>query len=451
MKASPLDWPRWSRGTLSERAQRMGTMASGGVRFVRGLALSAWLAGCAGGPTAAAGRMLPESGAELLRAAPAAYSPAAAEPEADALGAAFEGAIRARGPVDLQREATLDCVAAAAAEVYIEAFKAPVRSLRRWIAWRCGWAGVDVRVRVLASRGRVRDERLEGRLPGAAPGLVRDAGPHAYGIARRERGQWTMVAVAVSRRYLEMSPVAKVYPPGATLSLSIRPVRAFTEPALYVDMGGGRTAVQGPQPGPAGTISLQHTLPSAPGRYFVELNAIEPSDQAVDPLHPWHKSVLLFPVYVGVPEPSAPDGFITDPAPNPDRPAMWADRLVAAYNAERARLGLPPLALDPGATALAQKRSEEAARSPRELPPDPAVVDYVHSLGPGRAEFWQSSSESEFLSEYIAERLLSPVIRHRFLAPGASLVGFGVTRRPDVEGDKSPSYSVQECVIARDR
>jgi len=217
--------------------------------------------------------------------------------------------------------------------------------------------------------------------------------------------------------------VSKTYAPGTTLALNVRPISAFSDPVFYVDEGDGRAKKHDAVQRDDGTLMLVHKLPTKPGRYFVELEAKEPPARVADPSNPWRRSVLLFPIYVGVRESSKPDAYITTPPANPREASAWSNAVLDAYNAERARFGLSPLLMDPRLRAKAQQRAELAISASTDLPFDEQLSSQIG------AAVWQSQGDLEFISEHVAMQLLRPSVRARLLASDISAVGVGIAPR----------------------
>ncbi len=84
------------------------------------------------------------------------------------------------------------------------------------------------------------------------------------------------------------------------------------------------------------------------------------------PENPWRRTCFWVPVYVGVPEPTAPDAFVRAPAPNPTDVTTWGARIVEGYNEARLRAGKQAID-DRRAPARPGGRAERAlgARGPR--------------------------------------------------------------------------------------
>jgi hypothetical protein len=146
-----------------------------------------------------------------------------------------------------------------------------------------------------------------------------------------------------------------------------------------------------------------------------------------------------------VPEPQEPDEFIRHPVPNPPDPSTWRDLVVRAYNLERTRLGRAPLVLDPRASVLAQRRSDEVAATPGEPRPDPHVQQELARAGVPAADVGNTLGFLEFVSEYVHMRLLEPAARHSLLAPATTLLGLGISQRPG--GDRVRPWAVIEYAI----
>ncbi|XYH92684.1 hypothetical protein ACMHYB_33010 [Sorangium sp. So ce1128] len=169
----------------------------------------AWAAGCGAGVAVIPGRVLPENAADLLRATPGTYQPSPAQMQGftggEELGEIIESAVPPAARVNLRRDLALDCLAGATAEVYVEANRGPVDSLKDWLAWKCGVASARLTWRVDAARGHDKGGRLDRRLAAfARRSWTRGPAPSTYGVARRSRGQWEVQAVVLDRAGVTM-------------------------------------------------------------------------------------------------------------------------------------------------------------------------------------------------------------------------------------------------------
>ncbi len=122
-------------------------------------------------------------------------------------------------------------------------------------------------------------------------------------------------------------------------------------------------------PAADGSFTITRKAPTKPGRYFLEVTGLDPRTLQAAPENPWRRSLFWVPVYVGVPEPTAPDPVFRAPAPNPTDVTTWGTRIVDGYNEARAAAGKKPLAArrpprHPGAGA----QRTLVARGPRARP-----------------------------------------------------------------------------------
>jgi hypothetical protein len=132
------------------------------------------------------------------------------------------------------------------------------------------------------------------------------------------------------------------------------------------------------------------------------------------------------PVYVGVPEPGAPDEEFRKAPVDPLDPAAWSARILEIYNAERAKVGKKPLGSDGRLTTLAQARSAIFAPAEREPPTDPALADKLAAAGLPPREYEEYHQLAEAASDYARMRLLQPSAREHLLALEGVSLGIGV-------------------------
>lgn len=347
----------------------------------------------------------------------------------------------------VKHEPALDLVAEVLSAVYVRTEQEPAPSLERWLFWRCGSVSVPGAFNVFAFGGEGDAlPHFESHLKEVASRLPTRSGPLSYGIVRASWGHVTAQGIMIGRRPVEVAALKKSYAPGQTLEIAATPTGGHTNLTLYVDAGGGDVTVVPMTAGADGTFFAKAPLPQKPGRYFVEVLGVEPKSHAVDPDHPFRNMLMLAPVYVGVAEPKTPDEFIRRPAPNPPDPATWKQRIVTAYNVERARYGRPPLALDPRVDGIAQRKSDEVAASPGDIRPDPQVVQEIMASGIAVDDMLNSIDHLEYISEYVNLRLLRPAARHHLLSPTAQLMGVGISQRHN-HATASRPYAVVEYAV----
>jgi hypothetical protein len=187
-----------------------------------------------------------------------------------------------------------------------------------------------------------------------------------------------------------------------------------------------------------GSFVVSSTAPVAPGRYFIEIVGPGPA----------RNTLLWVPIYVGVPEPVAPDAFIREPPPAPDL-AGWQAWVAAALSAERAKLGKPPVEIDPRLTALAQERVSMFAADPAPISVDRlAFAARLGSAGFAPGELSETVVTLTATDAVMLE-LLRPSTRQRWVFGDRVRLGVSAARRP-VKEDEAPSYSLLiEAAVSR--
>jgi uncharacterized protein YkwD len=386
---------------------------------------------CGGSP----GRVtsLRDSALERLGGAPTMYRPDATRMSAFAPEEDAREIARANAPSEARPDASLDCVALAAAETRAGKQAGLAPSLVDWLSWRCGavraasvscgwWAGISHPV----------DGMSDGSLARSLAGYFTGSADAFYGVAKARVGRAHAWGVAYLSRMVDVEPFPKVYALGATLSLRGHVGPGFKGAKLFVSTVDGAT-VEPVSIASDGAFTITYSLPRVPGRVFIEVRGTKSTE-------PGGLQLLWFPVYVGVAEPTAPEQL---PEPQPIASgAEWADKLLAEYNRERARLGRAPLRLDPTLSALARTRSDQVAgkEGGETVAQVRTVLDMAHS---SQKADWRLAAFSDSVEDLARVHLWTPSVRQTLLSASTTRVGIGATARPPV-GDALPVFVVAE-------
>ena len=394
---------------------------------------------------------VPQPSAALLAGAPGVYGPDAAKiavtPSDARVRATFEGALAAAARPSLRHEPALDLVARVIADLESGEQQPPSQALVAWLFWRAGAVSLPARFEAMIAPGV---DDLDLQTTDYAGRLQASVYPESFGIARSSRGRATQVIV-FGRHPLDVEPLAKTYAPGAPMALKVRPLDGFTELALAADDESGGVAGERFVAGADGAFTITRAVPSKPGRYFLEITGLDPRTAAQMPENPWRRTLFWAPVYVGVPEASAPDDFVRAPAPSPADTNAWSAKILEGYNEARARAGKKPIAADGRLTALASERSGVVARAGREPPPDVVLADKLAASGYPPHEYDEHAAVVDSVSDYVHLRLLVPSVRRRLLSAEALVVGLGLTpRSPSVTGPPSAPGDVAVTLIEDD-
>jgi hypothetical protein len=378
-------------------------------------------------------RELPAEARALLVKAPEMYAtpdPGGMPAESARLRAAFDGALTPEARSMLRHEPALDLVAAVVAETFGDEQQNPTKALTQWLFWKCGSTSLASHSSTgWAFGGSQVQEGLDDKARGYARN-TKPLLPTTYGVARFTQGQKTSQAVVFGRASLEVSPFQKSYAPGAPLTLRIRPLDDSTDFVLFLDTGDGGVTSEPMAKRDDGSFFISRPVPSRPGRYFLEIRARSPQALAADPLHPWVRSLLWAPIYVGVPEPVVPDEALRAVAPSPTDPLMWPAWIAAQYNAERAKQGNPLLIFDPRLVDLARARSKELAAVDLEVPPDQKLGQKLAAAGILAKRYDESSATVEVASDYVYMEMLRPSARKRIALSKQLTLGIGIAARP---------------------
>ena len=390
------------------------------------LALSPSFAGCAAARVGPA-RDVSQKAAPILARAPAVYGPDAAQtPASDAqarVRATFESALLPAAKATLGHEAALDIVASVVAEMVSTEQQAPSQALIEWLCWRAGAVSRFTRLVVMTTAGI---DDLDLQTVDYAGKVQASVYPEAYGLARSSAGRPAQ-AIVFARRPLAVDPVAKSYAPGAPIAVKVKPLDGFAELNLLTDDEGGGVAELKMTPAADGSFSATRPAPGKPGRYFLQITGLDPRTLAAMPENPWRRSLLWVPVYVGVPEPAAPDAVFRAPSVNPADGTAWGARILDLYNEARARAGTPPLPRDGRLSTLAHERSELVARAGREPLPDVVLADKLAASGFPPHDYDEHEARVDSVSDYVHLRLLEPAVRRRLLGSETLVAGLGLT------------------------
>jgi hypothetical protein len=410
--------------------------------------------GCSS-PAAKSARDLPYGGAYMLQKAPHDYAEETDESKSlstEQLRITFENAIPANRRASIRHEPRLDQVAGLIALTYVNGVfgeqdskhRPPARSLVQWYFWREGSVDAYAGYGIWAGKGAEAFPRLDEELEEYARTSLTSTDPMAYGIARFSSKDDDSVgqAIVFGRRQMKPSPFQKMYHGGDSVEIEFQLLDDYKDPTFY--MSTGPTSVL-EQPATETekdkhTFSVRCQAPSKPGRYFIEVTAVEPLRQATDPRHPWRRSLLWVPIYVDVPETPDPDNFIRYPAADPEENLVQA--VLDTYDAERRAQHLDALQRSTKLAQLAQDRSIAAGDAALELPPDPDLAHKLIVAGLPAHDHYQSQGKFEFLSEYIRLSLLHPANRGHLLKAEAPWVGVGIA-----PASESPDHVRERALV----
>lgn len=348
------------------------------------------------------------------------------------------------------QDPALDCAAKIVGQHYVATKEWPIPSLQQqWIAWRCG----------SPFRARMALRKFSGGASGEAASILMNAlhddavamakEPNgAFGLAGESSGPRHWFTLATRSRIVEIKPVSKTPPPGGALEIDGCFLVPRANPVLHVTAAGPAVLSQPLAVDDKGCFRARATLPREAGVYYVEVTSEEASSEAsARQWDDWYSSSLWFPLYVGVPEPTSLPAELVTPVQNPSV-AEWGQALVDAYNRERSRYGLAPLASvkkwDKLANAEAAKMANDGApTADRDLPQD------LQAESTGRS--WATV---QYLNDHATSSLMRPSKRAQILAKATTGICLGVAPTPkqkgeeeDDEGQEPSFYSVVEFIL----
>lgn len=417
------------------------------------VSLAAVVAACScswscAGPRLGPVREVTSHAASLLAGAPTVIGPDAtkipASPADDRVRATLEGAIPAAARASLRHEPALDLVARVAADIAGAEKQPPSAALLEWLFWRAGAVSRYAHIEVMVADGT---DDLDLQTADYAGRVQASVYPESFGVARSSRGRAAQVIV-FGRRLVDVDPMPKSYAPGAPITIKARPLDAFTELSLLAD-GEDGNVVEEKLAADGGAFTITRKAPTKPGRYFIELTGLDARTSASVPENPWRRTLFLAPIYVGVPESSAPDAFVMAPAAVTDA-AAWASKVTDGYNAARTKAGKQPIASDGRLSTLAQERAGVVARAGREPPPDVVLADKIAASGHPPHDYDVMEARVDSPEDYVALRLLVPSVRRRVLSADALLVGLGLAPRPATPSknpDAKPASASEQALV----
>lgn len=372
-------------------------------------------------------RELPPPAVALLSLAPATYGQVAGFALPDDQGSQMaQAAFAAAAGPNAAHEAALDLVAAVVAKTFADEQELPARALLQWLYWKCGAVTLPGPVNVFvapADAGPYFEEHIR-RLAAVVPAAKQ---PLSYGVARIAVNGYVAQAIALGYRSVDVAPIAKSQAAGGKVPVRVTLKRPFEDLSLYVDQGGAEVVKLPMTRLEDGSFTAEAPMPSAPGRYFIEIVGTQAPPAGNE--KGWRAELMWLPLYVGTPEPSAADDFIRHPPRNhPDRSA-WTMQIISAYNDARARLGREPLRPELSASTLAQGRSDQIAAASDLPPPDFGFPRKLAEAGLPSRNLHGYVDEIEYVSEYIALRLMRPAARYALFDPAMTTIAVGISPR----------------------
>jgi uncharacterized protein YkwD len=236
-----------------------------------------------------------------------------------------------------------------------------------------------------------------------------------YGGIALERDGLSLYVVALVFRFLELAPVPRALPVGATIELSGRLTHGFDSPELAVTRPDGQVIRGAPKSGNGFAFQVPA---GARGVYRVEILGESSLGIAV---------VANFPVYVGEPPRESIDLGSSEPPVKDANEA--AQRLLGMINRERERAGLAPLALENGLTKVAAAHNADMLANGfvgHTSPQTGSASQRVERAGFRTALVLENIGRGYSLSEVHAGLMESPGHRGNLLHPQATHAGIAV-------------------------
>jgi uncharacterized protein YkwD len=201
---------------------------------------------------------------------------------------------------------------------------------------------------VVLSAGAGGEAAMLDELRAQVARLVESGRFRRVGVAEQPDGEGTRVVLALQESFLDLEPVPRALPSGAAASLRGRLLGPYQHPEAFVTAPDG-TVARLPLGGDALCFDGAFRCGRADGRYQLELTGEDRFGPSV---------VANFPVYCGVP---APSGIRLPPASAHEAPVADAhaaeSQIAQRVNADRARAGVAPLAVDAALSQVARAHS----------------------------------------------------------------------------------------------
>ncbi|MBI5527938.1 MAG: hypothetical protein HY897_16530 [Deltaproteobacteria bacterium] len=250
--------------------------------------------------------------------------------------------LNAAGADKIRADGKLAALAGTYGWVFLDSKRLPSGPLREFLAGRMGVA-CSIRnwhVAWAASRRGRQHVFLDGVFVDAVEETRKLQDVNRVGFFHIDDGVrkgWGMVVATCPD---ELKGLKKRYAPGETIRFS----GSFPVPVdrAVVLMSGDSPGVESEAVAirQSGAFEVSLDAPRDPGVHHIQVQYKKAEESGKT--QEW-KTLFDVPVYVGVPEPEEPEAFVSNPTPNPDDMETWSDALLAIYNRERTKFGIPRL------------------------------------------------------------------------------------------------------------
>jgi uncharacterized protein YkwD len=334
-----------------------------------------------------------------------------------ALARAFAAAQRARG-VSLRGDPRLASLSRFVAEHVSPEGAMPEQAALDAVARHLGL--VEPTPHFLIVSADARDDLSARVQPDLESMLAAQAYSHFGGVVAA-RGGSNLCVAALSFRFVQLAPVPRHLDPGAPLEISGQLAPGYSDPKLAVTRPDGSVARGEPVRGANLHFSVET---GTRGIYRVEVLGHGPQGITV---------IANFPVYVGdAPPTTIALGAGSDAAVSAERAAAM---LLEMMNAERAKVQLPPLALDAALTRVAEAHTADMIEHgfiAHDSPTTGNAEDRVARAGIHSSVVLENIGRGYSPREVHDGLMASPGHRGNILSDAVNRVGIGVsaTREP---------------------
>ncbi len=358
------------------------------------------------------------------------------------LAKAFRGALDKQSHPFVKHDPALDIIAMLQLHSFGGNEALAARSLARWMMWKLGVSGTYIGTFAWAGSGRTIKKQLTAAMRSSGRDFDAKGKHYSYGVARLKIGgnSYAQALVWVKKNVL-LYDLPKHYAAGEEILVRGKILVPFEDPELFMDMDPREVFETDIDADEEGKFALKVNAPTTPGRHFIEILISDPEGEDTrEQDRYWQRAILMLPIYVDVPEPSAPDEMIRKPPENPPDERQWPSRFIELYNRERIDVGLPPLKLHPAATKLAR---EQAARhiADESTIDDSELKKILKKEGIVVDNALQARGYVQYVDERAWLHLLSPSHRQRIFNKNTTLFGI------DFVNDEPYSYGYYEYLI----
>lgn len=250
------------------------------------------------------------------------------------------------------------------------------------------------------------------------------------GIGTATRGDQDLILLAFQESNLQTRPIAREIPTGGSTTLEGVFADGFTEPHIYHTTEAGQVLRLDVARIGAKGFRARFECGARIGKQQLEITAEDRSGSTV---------LANFPVWCGSKAPLSLRVTTGTEDPTPTSREEAEERMFGLVNADRARHGLPPLALDRRLTEISRLHSDEMLRTGQVAHVSPttgSAADRVKAGGVRTSVVLENVARAYGVAEAERGLMNSPGHRANILSDEVTHTGIGITLGEDVSGRK---------------